>query len=100
MHPFDHYYHKHGRYPQLRMANGVQRLTIEFTPGYVRIKTTSPYSGEVYITRSAFLHLLRKSVPIARKWVRHADFDVPQKVNEAYIDELALSQEKRALSRK
>ena len=94
-HPFDQYYRAHGHYPQLRIANGVQTLTVEFTPGYVRIKTSSPFGGEVHITRSTFLQLLRRSVPIARRWSKHPDFDVPQRVHEASVLEASLAAELR-----
>lgn len=82
-HIFERYTIRHGHGPQIRLANGVQRLTIEFQPGYVRIATSSPYSGEVYITRSAWFHLLRRAVPLTRRWEKHRDFDVPQQVHES-----------------
>src|SRR5215471_4568824 len=98
-HPFDVYFRTHNHYPQLRIANGVQQLTVEFAPGYVRLQTSSPFGGEIYITRSAFLRLLRRSVPIARRWSRHPDFDVPQRVHEEHLQEMQhlaeLRQQKR-----
>jgi hypothetical protein len=81
----------------MRFDNGVQHLTVEFAPGYVRLKTSYPYSGEIYITRSTFLQVLRRSVPMANLWRRHpsSDFDVPQQVLEAYQQEVAFAQELR-----
>jgi hypothetical protein len=101
-HPFDAYNAKHRRQPTVRLDNGVQRLTVTFHRGYVHIKTSSPFAGEVYITRSTFLALLRKVVPIARVWVKHPrpDWDVPKAVHEAYLFEQSLDRQKRELKKK
>lgn len=95
-HPFHRYFAKHGHYPRLRLDNGVQRLYIEFAPGYVHIKSSSPFSGEVYIVRSAWFTLLKRAVPITRKWAKHKDFDVPQRVSEAAAFEVELNRQRRA----
>jgi len=96
-HPFDTYYRKHAHGPRIRIDSGVQRLTVEFSRGYVRIATSSPFSGEVYVTRSAFLALLQRVVPIARLWAKHPapDHDVPAAVHQWYLDEQALDRDLR-----
>lgn len=98
-HKFDKYFAKHGHYPRFKLDSGVQRLTVEFAPGYVRIASSSPFGGEVYITRSAFLQLLRRAVPLARQWHQHQDFDVPAAVHRTAAEELAHSQALRAEKR-
>src|ERR1700704_3597835 len=94
-HPFERYFAKHSHYPHLRIDNGVQRLTIEFAPGYVRIATSPPFAGEVYITRSAWLSLLKRAIPLTRQWRAHPDFDVPQAVHQAHLVEMAHLQDLR-----
>src|SRR5207253_5863480 len=82
---------------------GAQRLTVEFAPGYVRIATSHPFSGTVYITRSAWFTLLKRVVPLSRKWTRHPDFDVPAAQRANYVQEMehldALRTQKRARKR-
>lgn len=92
LHPFARYFRKHNHYPQIRVHSGVQRLTIEFAPGYVRIATSHPFAGEIYVTRSAFFVLLQRSIPLARRWAKHPDFDVPQAQLHLYRAEEAHSQ--------
>jgi hypothetical protein len=94
-HIFQRYFAKHGHYPRVVVDSGAQRLTVELSPGYLSIKTSSPYQGQVYITRSAFLSLLRKIIPLARRWEYHADHDVPLAMHEAYLDHVAEVREKR-----
>src|SRR5215831_2963667 len=100
-HPFDAYTRKHRHGPRIRIDSGVQKLTIEFNRGYVRIATSSPYAGEVYITRRAFLALLPKVVPFARLWRKHPapDFDVPASVHAAYLQELEFDAAQRSEKR-
>ena len=94
-HPFDVYYSRHRHYPRVRMRSGVQEITVTFHPGYMHVKSSAPYSGEVYLTRSAAITFLRKVVPIAKLWKANPDWDVPAAVHQAYLDELALSRELR-----
>ena len=88
-HPFDAYTRKHRHGPRIRIDSGVQKLTIEFHRGYVRVATSAPYGGEIYLTRTAFLALLPKVVPFARLWRKHPaqDWDVPASVHAAYLME-------------
>ena len=96
-HPFDVYFRRHEHGPRIRLHSGVQQLTVEFNRGYVRIATSSPFSGEVYITRSAFLSLLPQIVPFARLMRKHPapDFDVPASVHAAFLMEQEFAQDQR-----
>jgi hypothetical protein len=100
-HIFDRYFRKHGHFPRVEVVSGVQKITVEFSPGYVSIRSSHPYAAEVYITRKAFLTLLSKVLPLARKMRDHRapDHDVPRALREAYYLELSLLQEKRALKK-
>lgn len=100
-HIFDRYFRKHGHFPRVEVVSGVQKITVEFSPGYVSIRSSHPYAAEVYITRTAFLRLLRKLLPLARLSMKHPseDHDVPRALREAYFLELSLLQEKRALKK-
>lgn len=82
-HPFDLYFRRHGHYPRLGIDSGACRITVTFSPGYVTITQSHPYASEVYITRSAWIQLLRKVIPLTRKWKDHPDFDVPAALREA-----------------
>jgi hypothetical protein len=97
-HPFDTYTRKHAHGPRIRLNSGVQKLTIEFNRGYVRIATSPPFSGEVYVTRSAFMSLLPKVIPFVRLWQKHPapDFDVPASVHAAYLMEQEFDAAQRA----
>jgi len=99
-HPFDRYFRRHQHYPRLIISNGVQRLTAEFSPGYVHIRTSPPYSGSVYLTRTAWIQLLQRSIPLTRKWEAHPDHDVPQAMHDSYLWEKELLQEKREIKRR
>lgn len=95
-HPFERYLTKHGHYPRLRIDNGSQGLQVTFAPGYVKIETF-PRGGQVYITRSAFVRLIRRSVPLAKKMGR--DFDVPAAMARDAEEEAILQKEFRAQKR-
>lgn len=98
-HVFQRYFDKHGHYPHVVIRSGACRITVEFAPGYVRIEQSHPYSAQIYITRSAWFELLRRVVPISRKWAKHQDFDVPAALRAQWQEEYALLQEKRALKK-
>src|SRR3982751_2708665 len=70
-HPFDLYFRRHGRWPQCRVDSGACRITVTFAPGYITITQSHPYASEIYITRSAWVELLRKVIPLTRKWKGH-----------------------------
>lgn len=82
-HPFDLYFRKHDHYPRVGIDSGACRITVTFAPGYVTITQSHPYASEIYITRSAWIQLLRKAIPLTRKWTDHIDFDVPAALREA-----------------
>src|SRR5215831_681355 len=92
-HPFNSYFRKHGHYPKVAVRSGVQKITVEFCPGYVSIYSSSPYQAKVYITRSAVIELFRKAIPILRVLANshHPDFDVPQAIHQDYLDEMAMA---------
>jgi len=98
MHPFDRYFHKHHHYPRLRIVSGSQVVTVQFAPGYVSI-STYPRGGTVYITRSAWFKLLRRAVPLTRKWKPHPDHDVPAAMHELYELEREILREQREQKR-
>ncbi len=97
---FDRYFRKHGHYPRIRVDNGVQRLTVEFARGYVRIATSSPYSGEVYLTANTVRALLKQRSRILELIkLQDRNFDVPRRVHEAHLEELQSQRELRAAKR-
>jgi hypothetical protein len=101
-HPFELYFQRHGHYPRLRFNNGIQTVTVEFAPGYVHVKTSPPFSGEVYLTSNCCRAM-------AREWrrilslIRRQDrvFDVPKAVQEysaaekEHLDELRRQKRER-----
>jgi hypothetical protein len=97
-HPFDRYFAKHSHYPRIRLNNGMQRILIEFAPGYVLIRTY-PWGGEVYILRSTWIELLKRAILLTKKWDRHPDHDVPQAMRQSYLAETLLLEEKRAMKK-
>lgn len=96
-HVFDKYARRHGHYPRVVVRNGVQRLTVEFAPGYVRIQTSSPFGGEVYITAATARLLLKQHRRRLLGLLLRQDrsFDVPRAVRKAYLEEAAHSAELR-----
>lgn len=100
-HISDHYFAKHGHYPRVVVDNGIQRLTVEFAPGYVSISSGHPYAQTVYVTRSSFIQLLQKMVPLAKRWAKDPaqDHDVPAAMRAAYFLEKSILEEKRALKK-
>jgi hypothetical protein len=94
-HIFDRYFRKHGHYPRVVVSSGVCEITVEFAPGYISITQHSPYQGTVWITRSAWFALLRKAIPLTKKWEQHEDFDVPEAMREAYQKEMLYLQARR-----
>jgi len=95
------YFDRHGHFPSVVVASGVQRITVEFAPGYVSIRTSSPHQAQVYITRSAFRHLLKKMIPLAKTWLRDSaeDHDVPEAMHQAYLHELEILRERREMKK-
>lgn len=104
-HLFDKYWRKHGHGPRIRVDSGVQIVTVEFSRGYVRIKTSSPLGGEIYLTRSAWFKLLVRSLPITKVWRDNPakDWDVPKRTHRYLLEEQAqldaIRQQKRARKR-
>lgn len=82
-HPFDAYFRRHQHYPRLEIVSGVQKIVVEFAPGYVSI-TSRPRGHTIYITRTAWFTLLRRGVALSRKWKTHPDHDVPRAMHESY----------------
>jgi hypothetical protein len=96
-HPCDRYFAKHQHYPRIRKRNGASKLTVEFAPGYVRITNGPPYSGTVYITRSAWMEVLKAIIPLTKWWLKfsHDDFDVPKAMADSLAFEAKLLTERR-----
>lgn len=94
MNPFTAHFKKRGYYARVAVNSGVQRITVEFAPGYISIYSSSPYQTRLYITRSAALELFKKTIPILRVMAKHRypDFDVPQAMHQSYLDEMAMTQ--------
>jgi len=83
------------------VLSGVQQITVEFAPGYISIRSSSPYQAQVYVTRKAAIKLIRQMVPLARLWMKHPhrDHDVPKAMHEAYLFEQSILEEKRRLKK-
>lgn len=94
-HPFDRYFKRHGHYPRLRIPNGVQEMTVTFAPGYIHIKTSPPYGGEIYILAGTARRLIRQHRRTILRMIRMQDrnFDVPKRVHQAHLDEAAITRE-------
>ena len=100
-HPFDRYFRKHGHFPEVVVRSGAQRLVVSFHPGYVLIVASPPMSARVYITRTAWLKMLKASVGITKYWAKNPadDWDVPLRMHESFLDEMAILEEKRRMKK-
>lgn len=89
--PLRRYMLKHSRAYAFRTADHwkTTELRVEFAPGYVRLY--HPEQGEFYITRNAWIKLLRFAVPL----VKHMDeqFSVPRATRKYLQEEKRFNQE-------
>ena len=56
--------HKHGHAPRIRLKDGQHTLWVHFHRGYVHL-AHSAQRGDFYITRNAWIRLLRQSIKFA-----------------------------------
>jgi hypothetical protein len=91
-HIFDKYFRRHGYYPRIRLPNGAQKMTVEFSRGYVRVTTSPPFGGEVYILASTMRRLLKNPNFLGLIRRQEEDFDVPAAVHANFLAEQELRQ--------
>ena len=99
-HPLDKYISKHEHGPRVSVTSGVQRLTVEFHRGYVRVYTY-PHGGEIYITANAVRALIKHHRVRLLALVRLQDrsVDVPHRMHRYFLQEQAHAESLRLAKR-
>ena len=80
--PLDRYVAKHGHPLRAVVKSGKQRITLEISSGYVRIRATGAgqFTQEIYIPRRQWWKLLRWAIKPSK--LMDSDFDVEEAQRE------------------